>query len=444
LCTLHFALALALAGTLLALFPLAVAPAFAQGTGTSAGTGSSGVIAGELVNGTAGGAVPSGTPVLLRTYRNDALQGERPATADAQGFVRFEGLDVGRQVVYQLVATHAGVPYGSDAVVLRPEAPEQRVTLHLYETTDADPGVTAARAMFVVGAADGARQELAVMELITLVNPSDRTFTPNPQSAGGPMTGLVRFGLPEGARDLSISAGLDPSAAIQVDRGFASLAPLPPGEYEVGFTYRIPFRGERVTLEKPVSHGAGTLFVLAPETGPAIGEPSLVPGETMTLGGKRFRVWIGRDIAPGTRLTLRLTDLPPRPLGQRILETIAGPVVVPGLFAVALAAGVAWALRTRKRPPARAGAAGSAGVTRAAGPGGTAAAALPAALLEAIADLDDDYEAGRVPEPDYRAQRSALLARVRAQAAALYASPAEPGRESVPTVVATTAEEGQA
>ena len=58
------------------------------------------------------------------------------------------------------------------------------------------------------------------------------TFTPSMGGAQGPM-GLLRFGLPRNAFDLTMDERLSAFDVIQVDRGFASLLPLPPGSTDV-------------------------------------------------------------------------------------------------------------------------------------------------------------------------------------------------------------------
>ncbi|MGH2356174.1 MAG: hypothetical protein ACRDJN_31590, partial [Chloroflexota bacterium] len=269
-----------------------------------------GVIAGRVVNGSAAGATPGGAPLLLRVYRDGVGQAERAALADAQGAFRFDGLAVGPAYTYRLTAAYGGIAYSTDPLRLMADAPEQQVELRVYEVSLADPGLGTARALFVVGGADAGRQEVAVTEIVTLTNPSDQTFAPRPDGPEGPM-GLVRFSLPPGARDLRPVAGIDPTQILQVDRGVASLTPVPPGEHDHSFSYRLPYAGQAVTFERWFPYGAGRFFVLSPEGGPEVAGAGLSAMEPALFGATRYRVWMAQEIAPGTRLTIELRGLPP-------------------------------------------------------------------------------------------------------------------------------------
>ena len=65
---------------------------------------------------------------------------------------------------------------------------------------------------------------VSVLEIHRLDNPTDRTFAPSASGPGGP-AGLLVFPLPADAYDLRAEVGLDPARLVQIDRGFASLAP---------------------------------------------------------------------------------------------------------------------------------------------------------------------------------------------------------------------------
>lgn len=227
--------------------------------------GAEGVV-GRLVNGSTGGGVPAGAEVTLHVLRGNAhsQSEERSTVADEQGTFWFDDVAVGNAVAHRIVAVYAGVTYSGAPARLMPEAPERRVELPVYETTDADPGVRATKTLLVLGAVDRERQEIVVMEVVTQLNPSDRTFVPSVSGPAGPM-GLPRFGLPAGAIGLEPAMGTTPEQIIQVDRGFASTAPLPPGEGTVAYTYRLPYAAPQRVIEKTLSTGAGLLQGDSPE-----------------------------------------------------------------------------------------------------------------------------------------------------------------------------------
>jgi hypothetical protein len=376
--TLPFILAVALL--------LPAAPAQAEGPG---------VVSGQVVNGTPGGRVGDAAQVALGIYRNNRLEREVRDQVDAAGRFRFAGLEVGGDRSYQLGTVHADAPYRSEPFRLTASQPTQRLVLRIYEPTPADPGLRATRVIVSLGVANDGAQDLVVSETVTLANPSDRAFAPAPGGQAGPMA-LVRFGLPPGAHSLQPRRGLDPGQILQVDRGFASLAPVPPGEHDFAYSYRVPFAGEREVLERSLPYGAEVFRVIVAEGGPTVAGPDLALDETRDAGGSKVLVWAARDLAPGTRLGVELSGLPARPLWARVADVLASPVVLAALLALVPALGVFWTLRGRVRRGPR-----------------PAGAPTPEGLVEALADLDEAAAGGLIPEPEYRKRRRKVKSELR-------------------------------
>jgi hypothetical protein len=379
-----------LAGRALVLLALLLpaVPAHAEGPG---------VISGQIVNATAGGAAAGAAQVALGVYRRDGLEREVKAQADEAGRFRFAGLDVDADLTYQVGTARADMLYRSERIKLTAGQPEQQVSVKTYDTTPTDPGLRATEVFVSLGTVKDSPRELLVTELVRLVNPSDRTFVPQPGGAGGPM-GFVRFGLPPGARGLEPGFGLDPRQVVQVDRGFASLAPVPPGDSAFRFSYRVPFRGAGDVLEKSLPYGAETFRVMASEGGPTVASPALAFEQTVENKGSKVLVWAAHDLAPGTRLSVELSDLPGRPVWARAADAVASPFVVAAALALVPLLGVFWTLRGRARPRPRA-----------------SDQPRPDALVEALAELDDAFAGGRVSDPEYRRRRRQLKGQLRDQ-----------------------------
>lgn len=383
-----------------------------------------GVISGEVVNGTSGGVVAGGGQVALGVYRGDNLEREVQTQADGAGRFQFADLEVGGDVTYQLGTAHGDMLYRSDPVKLTETRAEQQVTLTVYEQTPTDPGLRASQVFVSLNLARDNPQELVINEFLRLVNPADRTFAPQPGGPGGPM-GLVRFGLPPAASKFQPGFGLDPKQVVEVDRGFGSLAPAPPGETVFRFAYRVPFRGAGDVFEKSLPYGAELLRVMTEEGGPQVANPALTFEQTVDAKGAKVLVWAARDVAPGTRLNLELSDVPGASIWARLGDTLASPSVL-AAFPWVLAAlvgllpvlGVFWTLRGRARPqPA------------------SSSKPLPGgpvdAVAEALVDLDDAFAVGRVSEPEYHKRRRQLKTQLRDQLrpaqAPLTADKAPPG-----------------
>ncbi len=370
---------LALAGAL-----LPAAPAAASGGAT---------LTGRLTNGTAGAPVPAGAQVLLRTYQGQKIVGEQDVPVAPDGSFTVDGLASGAGLAYQLVATYEGVPYASTPFTLDAPDSAKQVDLTVYEATDADPGITIPHAAVVLGSPDPGTRTVGVVEVVTLANPSDRTYLPSLNGPAGPM-GLLRFSLPEGAGALAPGPGLETGEIIQVDRGFATDEPVPPGTKDVLFSYRLPYRGDRAQLRRLAPYPTDQLTILVPTDRLRLESAQLQPGQPAQLGDQLYQTYSVQGLAPGQPLSFTITHLPSRwPLGLPLDDL---PWWAWGIAGVAAGAGTAlaaaWALYHRGTEPNR-----------------------QRQLIETLAALDDAFAHGALDEREYRYRRAttkALLAQL--------------------------------
>lgn len=370
---------------------LAAAIALATGVARAQGAG---VIEGQLVNGTPEGESVGGSQVALGIFRNNAFVEERNGVADSAGRFRFEGLETSEEYTYRVGALYKGVPYRTEeAIRLTPEAPIATVELAVYETTPDDPGLRVARAILMLEGFDRASQTISVLELLALENPGQRTYVPSAGGPQGPM-GLLRFALPPGAGALEPGLGLEDAEVIQVDRGFATTRPIPPGVTEIGFSYQVPYAGQGYRFERTVPYETGLLWLLVPDTGVTVVEESAwAPAAPVALGARTYRVLARENLAKGSRLDFSLQGLPRRSMLPAFVDLVPAPVwgaAAAGL-ALAAAAGYAYAAEQRRR--------------RHAGPSPAAADDL----LEALAELEEQQERGAVRPEEYRERKARYL-----------------------------------
>lgn len=351
-----------------------------------------GVVEGRLLNGTADGGSVGGLTVTLLVFRGEQEQARQSATADADGAFRFDGLDTSAGYTYQVIATYSEVEYGGTPVVFGPSETTKETELRLYETTDVDPGLRIDWAMVVFDQVDQRSQTVTAFELLTVVNPSDRTFVPTTTGPSGPM-GLLRFSLPSGAGQLTPGPGLGANDLFQVDRGFATSDPVLPGLHELGFRYTVPYRGESLSFERSIVYDTGELWVLVREDGPAIASDALQEAEPLALGGVRYRVLATRSLAAGARVTLDVIGLSSSFLDRLPLL----PSQTWGVASIALALAIvgAYGWRRYRQLP------------------------LPATsdpssqLIGALATLDEERAAGRLSADEHERRRAALKAAAR-------------------------------
>ena len=130
--------------------------------------------------------------------------------------------------------------------------------------------------------------------------------------------------------------------------------------------------------------------------------------DPVNVEGTSYRAYEGRDFPPGQGLQLEITGLPMPGAWTRFTGTVSGghfwQVAIPSALGATLAAMLLWGLLKGYRP------------ATAAGEPATAPRTLSpderAAVVRAVAVLDQRYQEEGLPEADYRVQRKELMASV--------------------------------
>ena len=353
------------------------------------------VVEGRVTNATPDGGGVTGVTVILHrlsTSSNSAVE----AVTDADGRFRFEEIEFDPKILYGISVEYQGAFYGTD-VDLSSGSPAP-IMLTIYDAVDTEDVVTASTASVLLTAADESTQMVSALEIVKLVNDSSHTYVPGPE----PMA-LIRFGLTEGAQDLQVdTTDLLGPEFIQVDRGFALLTSVPPGEHEVVYTYNFPYLGTEVPFTKSFAYGVERLQVLAPVDLLNLSGDGLGDVETVTVGGREYQLLKASALPRGARIYLRLEDLPQRSFTDKLGERFDGvrfeytaPVGL-GLFMAFLIGYAMWRQVGERRRQAAGFETGTTGDDE------------RRTLRRMIADLDRGFKAGSVTEEEHRRRSAAL------------------------------------
>jgi len=352
-------------------------------------------VAGMVANHTRGADAVGRMVVTLRVYRNEQLQTTLQGETDRTGHYQFNGLSTNPAYQYLPVLQYQGVTYTGAAVRLadaKSDAAQDDIAV--FETTAQDPGLRYENATLVLGSVEQAAQHLSFLELLTLNNPSDRTYVPAAPTQGM-ATGLLRFSLPAGVDDIGVQNGLDSSQLIDVDGGLASVAPIAPGLHTISFSFAVPYHSSDFSFAWNVIYPSASVHVLEPTGGPPLTAGSLSGAPDLALQGHNFRVLSTGAVGANTIIPIVLSTLPERTPMQTLQAALPNGKVVPvaalSIAALAALAPVIYLLRRRRlREP------------------------FPEqseeGLLDEIAALDEAHERGDLEEEAYEEQRGALKA----------------------------------
>ena len=364
-------------------------------------------IEGRVVNATPGGAGVGAVTVALHRQGQDGVALDTLETmTDVQGRFSFDNVSYDPAHTYGVSTTYQGAIYVLDLDLSA--GTSGPITLEVYDSSDDDAALSASLASVLFAWADEAEQTVSTLEIVTIVNRSDRTFVP-----GSGVMSFLRFGLPDGAQGLQIDTALPGADFIQVDRGFALLASLPPGEHEVMYTYRFPYSGTGAEFTKSLRYGADLLRVLTPEEAMDLSGGELGGTETATIGDRRYRLIQATGLPKGATISVRLIELPETQPVQRAegvatrpdegLDRIRFEYAAPVALVVFMVSVMGFALwrRTSEQREALAASAPSAQTRD-----------EIQTIRSMIADLDKGLSDGSLTEDDYTRRRAVLGARL--------------------------------
>ena len=348
-----------------------------------------GTVRGQVVNQTAGAATPGGLPVTLHGFEAETLMTTLTTTTAADGGFAFDAVDFapGRQFV--VTTEYQGVTYSSDPASFTPGAETATLELPLpvYETTSDDSQLTIAQAHMFLEFVEP--ESVTVGELYVFSNRGDKTLV-----AEGDQP--LQFSLPEGATDLNVQGGRLDETFFRNDRGFAVLWSIPPGEAtsQMLYSYRLPYDGA-LNFAQPVDYALDNVNVLVSDLGVTVSGPQLQSLGVQDFQGEQFQNFSQGALAPGDTFAFEVSGQPgssatgggamPGGAASALTDT-SGLAVGLGALALALLGIGFWLYRRQPR---------ALGGTR-------------EELLQALAELDDDYAAGEVAEAEYRRERQQL------------------------------------
>ena len=354
------------------------------------------VVEGVVVSGTAGGADMFGHVVTLHRVKSTGFDDITTLTDDAGAF-RFENIEYDPSTGYGVSVRYQDAIYGVD-LDMSAGSPLP-VTLTVYEATHDDTIISTGSASLLLASADGSDQTVAALEIITLVNNSDKAYVP-----GSGVMELLRFGLPAGATELSLDTRLIGADFIQVDRGFALMASVPPGESEVMFSYRFPYASDTVALDKSYRYGAESLRILAPVEELTISAERLSEPEIAEIGERQYRVLTADGLNRGDSISLVLDGLPTRGPADTVGNSLSGirfqyaaPIALILLMIALLVYGAIWKSAGRRAPASNSGIYNERAV-----------------IFRMISDLTDTYKSGDISDEEYQERLMVLNARLTA------------------------------
>ncbi len=337
----------------------------------------SGIIEGQIVNGTAGGSSVADQDITLNIYLDEAEVDTADTKSDTEGQFMFDGLSTAPGYGYEMVIKFEGADYYSDRLNFDEGETTKSTGVIVYDATTSDGAIKVAMSHMIVYIEE---DSLLVKRYYLLVNEVDRTYI---GEANVEKPVALRFSLPEDATELQSTMGLMDCCIVRNEEGFHDTMPLLPGSKEMAFSYRINQSSGTFEFSQMINYPTDRFDFLVQGEDIEITSDQLVIDEPMDISGTLFNHLSGQGLAAGETLMMRLSGLPHT-------NTLVGILWVLLVLILIVVGFVFVYLIKRKRPqPVIAD-----GVL-----------SQQQRLLAELAQLDDNFEEGGILEDTYRRLR---------------------------------------
>ena len=370
----------------------------AEATASPAGLGT--VIV-TLVNGS-GGEVPADITVTLYAFDNMQMAFTKTLSSAVNGVYTFEEVEMLEGRAFLAGVDYNGGTYGSDVVTADPAVPLINLQITTYETSTDTSVLTTDRLHIFFDFTDP--ELLQVVEVYIVSNPTDKSVVS--AEAGG---GVVFFPLPEGYQDLQFENGTLGEQYLEAPGGFVDTVSVPPGmsQYQVVFAFNLPY-DRRLEFSQAVAMNTSAVVIMIPDNGIKLSGDLLQDGGLRDFQGVSYRMYNGSNLSAGSELVFDISGRPNTSgatlIGETSWQNIA--IGVGGLGVVLVVVGL-WLYQRNKKAAVEEVEAEEIPEAEA-----EIAPEDVEALMDAIIALDDQYQAGELPEDAYHQRRAELKERL--------------------------------
>lgn len=378
-----------------------------------------GKLEGQIVNGTKDTKLQNPASLVVTLY--SAVAGatapvSQTTKSDGDGKFAFANLDNNPGTRYLLTTTYLGVDYASDVLAFAANQTTITETLTVHETTTDASALRVLQSHFVIEAQPKALQ---VIQIIQVVNMSDRAIIR--ADAHGPTMLLPVLAK---AQDFQFETPTIGTTTLVGDGVLTYTLPFVPGMDQIVFNYSVPFTPPTYEFKLKVPVETDKMRILLSEvkanvTSQQFGTPSLFP----TQNGQTFLQLTADAIKAGTEVKATFSNLTgvssapttpgataPVPAGADNTTLIYG--VVLGVVGIAALGLIGFAITRRRAAQVE----DDEEYAEEEGAEETASASTDQqrlALLQKLADLDDEFEGGKIAQEEHKQKRDAIKAELR-------------------------------
>ena len=340
-----------------------------------------GTIEGQVINDTENGGSVDSQEVILTTYLGEEEMETESTTTDSDGFFRFSEISTEPGRSYDVEVRYQEVEYRSERLVFNDDNLIKSIELIVYDTTE-NPEVIEMELAHIIIYVES--DILQVEEYLLFINESDKTYVGTTSSNDESIRESLKFTIPKGAAELKAGYGLMDCCILATENGFIDTMPVLPGPKEVVYSYQIYPDSKEYVFSKDADYPVRNLTLLIQGENIDISSEQLFADEPLSIEGVTFNHLTGNNIARGEQLSVQLSELPVTGSSINLIWLALILAILIGGFLFV------FTLRRRKLvvevPPE------------------SKEKAYQEVLTE-LAQLDDDFEDGKIDKEVYRRLR---------------------------------------
>lgn len=218
---------------------------------------------------------------------------------DEKGAASVPAKAVPTGAVGYVTVTYQGVDYHAVSAPVDATRPQTKVGIGVFEATDSKPEWNVAMQHVILSPSQNGLQ---VMEMLSVENPTDRSWLGTPGADGKRAT--VTFPLPPTCGDIQPIQGFK-DGFVKLDGDLLiNQLPLTPGATQYRLTYTIPYANGKAAMSYKTSSPVKHLMVFVPDDGTQADVKGLQSLGQQDMNGKKIRAFMGMNLSEGAPIDL--------------------------------------------------------------------------------------------------------------------------------------------
>jgi len=235
-----------------------------------------------VVNKTANGTPVENDQVTLQIFQHQQIYDIIESNVSEEGKAAFENVPTGEQFIALPRAKHNDMMFTGEAVILDPTKNELEAQVEVFDVSTNTSELFVQIHHFIVKASTESNV-LEITEFMQLVNSSDMAISSDERDENGNAI-VLNISLPKGFSNLQWSSYFEKDAVVITDNGFYDIMAVPPGSYQLTFSYTLDVKASAMNITKKVSLPTERFMVLG-QGGVNLHGQENMETETTNMGG---------------------------------------------------------------------------------------------------------------------------------------------------------------